>query len=176
MKFFTLISCLFFIAIFLLTGCTKYEEENRIIKEYTIDRNDVIGRDDTRFDENISSDGNGSILIDAGKPEVIPLYETGDIDIENAQLVYQARVRTEGVTGNVFLEMWCSFPDKGEYFSRGLESTTTGTIGWKTLQTRFFLKKGENPDNVKLNVAIDGKGIVWIDDLKLIKEQFNSTE
>jgi hypothetical protein len=85
-------------------------------------------------------------------------------------------VKTEGVSGNVFLEMWCDFGDKGEYFSRGLQSVITGTEGWKTLETVFFLKKGENPDNVKLNVAIDGKGIVWVDDLKLIKRPFNYTE
>lgn len=176
MKFFTLVSCLFIPAIFLLTGCSKKEEGSSIIKEFIIDRNDVIGRSDARFDEDISSDGNGSIVINADKPAVIPLYETGDIDIENAQLVYQAQVRTEGVTGNVFLEMWCSFPGRGESFSRGLESTVTGTTGWKTLQTRFFLKKGDNPDNVKLNIAIDGKGIVWVDDLKLIKEPFNATD
>jgi hypothetical protein len=32
-----------------------------------------------------------------------------------------------------------------------------------------FLKKGQNPDNVKLNLVIDGKGIAWIDDIWLLK-------
>ena len=176
MKLLNCITLLTFFSLILFTGCSKNEEESKIIKEYPASSNDVISKSDTRFDEDISSDGNGSLVINADKPEVIPLYQTGDIDIEDAQLVYQAKVRTEGVSGNVFLEMWCSFPGKGEYFSRGLQSVATGTGDWKTLETVFFLKKGENPDNVKLNIAIDGKGIVWIDDLKLIKRPFNYTE
>ena len=176
MKPLTFITLLSFFGLFLCTGCSKKEEENNIIKDYSLNINDVISQSDTRFDDNISYDGNGSLVINADHPEVIPLYETGDIDIENAQLVYQAKVKTEGVSGNVFLEMWCNFPDKGEYFSRGLNSTVKGTSDWTTLETIFFLKKGENPDNVKLNIAVDGKGIVWVDDLKLIKRPFNSTE
>ena len=33
----------------------------------------------------------------------------------------------------------------------------------------FFLKEGENPDNIKLNLVINGKGTVWIDDIRLVK-------
>jgi len=28
-------------------------------------------------------------------------------------------------------------------------------------------KKGENPDNVKLNLVINGKGTAWIDNIRL---------
>jgi hypothetical protein len=37
------------------------------------------------------------------------------------------------------------------------------------VETPFFLKRGEKPDNVKLNVVINGTGTVWIDDVKLLK-------
>jgi hypothetical protein len=175
MKFSILSTFLFFTALFLFTGCGK-KEEGTVIKEYPITRNDVISNSSTIFNESVSSDGNGSLVIDAGSPTVINLYETGDIDVENAELVYQAEVKTEGMDGNVYLEMWCRFPQKGEYFSRGLESTVSGTTDWTTLQTVFFLKKGENPDNVKLNIVVDGKGTVWVDDLKLIKKPLNTSE
>jgi hypothetical protein len=36
-------------------------------------------------------------------------------------------------------------------------------------ETPFFLKKGENPDNVKINLVVNGKGSVWIDDIRLVK-------
>jgi hypothetical protein len=39
----------------------------------------------------------------------VRLFEVGDIDIENARLIYQARIRTEGVEGQVYLEMGCLF-------------------------------------------------------------------
>ena len=176
MKLSAYITWLSFFTLFLFSGCGKKEEESSIIKEYQISRNDIIDKSQTQFDDNVSYDEDGSLVINSASPQVIHLYETGNIDIENAQLVYMAKVRTEGVSGNVFLEMWCDFGDKGEFFSRGLQSVITGTSDWKTLETVFFLKKGENPDNVKLNVAIDGKGIVWIDDLELIKRPFNYTE
>jgi hypothetical protein len=63
--------------------------------------------------------------------------------------------------------MWCSFPGKGEFYSRALQSPLTGTTEWTSQQTPFFLNAGENPDNVKLNLIVGGKGTVWIDDVKL---------
>jgi hypothetical protein len=100
---------------------------------------------------------------------VVRLFELGDIDVENARLIYQAKVRTEGVEGQVYLEMWCPFPGKGEFFSQGLQTLLTGTTNWTTEETPFFLKKGENPDNVKLNLVINGKGTAWIDDIRVLK-------
>jgi hypothetical protein len=129
----------------------------------------IITQSDVQIDEQISSDGNGSLRIEATKPVTVRLFETGDIDIENARLIYQARVRTKNIEGQVYLEMWCCFAGKGEFFSRGLMRPMTGTTDWTIEETPFFLKKGENPDNVKLNLVINGKGTAWIDDIQLLK-------
>jgi len=129
----------------------------------------IISKADVQLDKEISSDGNGSLKIIATKPMVVLLYEVKDIDIENARLIYQARVRTENIEGQAFLEMWCHFPGKGEFFSRSLQSPLTGTTDWTTVETPFFLQKGENPDYVKLNLVINGKGTAWIDDISLTK-------
>jgi len=102
------------------------------------------------------------------RPDNATLVMAGDIDVENARLIYKAQVRTENVEGQVYLEMWCCFPGKGEFFSRGLMTPLTGTTDWTTQETPFFLKKGQNPDNVKLNLVINGKGTVWIDDIRLL--------
>jgi hypothetical protein len=99
----------------------------------------------------------------------VRLYETGDISIDNARLTYQAKLRTASVEGQVYLEMWCHFPGKGEFFSRALHAPLTGTTAWTSQETPFFLKKGDDPDNIKLNLVINGKGTVWIDELRLIK-------
>jgi len=53
----------------------------------------------------VSSDGNASLRIDAPEPTLVQLFELGDINVENARLIYQAKVRTEGVEGQVYLEM-----------------------------------------------------------------------
>jgi hypothetical protein len=123
------------------------------------------------IDKMISSDGNGSLRIDVTEPTTVSLFETGDIDIQSARLIYQAKLRTENMEGPVYLEMWCHFPGKGEFFSRGLTQQTplTDTRDWTTKEIPFLLREGQNPDNVKLNLIIGGKGTVWIDDIRLLK-------
>ena len=156
--------------IFVLVGCSKTPQEVVELKKFPIDSLEgIITQSGVQFDKEVSSDGNGSLKIIATEPTVVRLFELGDIDIENARLIYQAKVRTEGVEGQVYLEMWCHFLGKGEFFSRGLQTPLTGTTNWTTEETPFFLKKGENPDNVKLNLVINGKGTAWIDDIRVLK-------
>ena len=165
---------LFFAFLFLISfsACKSQPEriESTDVEHYPIDSLEgVVMERRVQFDEEITSDGNGSFRINAEEPIAVRLYETGDIDIENAQLIYEAQVRTEGVVGQVYLEMWCVFADKGEFFSRALRAPISGTKDWRVQRTPFFLKKGENPDNVKLNLVINGIGKAWIDDIHLKK-------
>lgn len=162
---------LYAIIIILITvGCSKQTGNISELKHYPIKNLEgIISKTDVTFDNMITSDNNGSLRINVNQPSTILLYETGDLDIENARLIYNAKVRTEGVEGNVYLEMWCQFTGKGEYFSRALQSPLSGSTDWSTQETPFFLKAGENPSNIKLNIVIDGRGIVWIDDIHLMK-------
>jgi len=128
----------------------------------------VITGTGVSLDSAVSSDGSGSLRVEATAPVTVRLFELEDIDVESAQLVYQARLRTENVQGRAYLEMWCAFAGAGEFFSRGLQSPLSGTNDWVTEETPFFLKKGENPDRVKLNLVIEGTGTVWIDDIRLL--------
>jgi hypothetical protein len=45
-----------------------------------------------------------------------------------------------------------------------------GKSDWKTIQTPFMFQKGQKPDKVTLNIVINGKGTVWVDDIVLSKE------
>lgn len=140
------------------------------LKKYPIDTLDgIISQTGAQMDKEITSDRNGSARFTVETPTTIKLYETGDIDVENARIIYKAKVRTRDVEGRVYLEMWCNFSGKGEFFSRSLQSPLSGTHEWSSQETPFFLKRGENPDNVKINIVVDGKGIIWIDDIHLLK-------
>jgi len=164
------ILCLTFAAALVFGGCPRASEEVETLKQFPITSLEgILTKSDIAFDTEVTSDGNGSLRVKAQEARQVPLFETGEIDVENARLIYQAKVRTERVVGKVYLEMWCHFPGKGEFFSRGLHSALTGTTEWTTQETPFFLKKGENPDNVKLNLVIEGKGTAWIDEVRLIK-------
>ena len=156
--------------ILVAASCSKPPQQVSEVRKFPIESLEgVITQSGVQFDREISSDGNGSLRITAAEPTAVRLFEIGDIDVEHARLIYQAKVRTEGVEGQVYLEMWCRFPGKGEFFSRGSETPLTGTTNWTTEETPFFLKKGENPDHVKLNLVINGRGTAWIDDIRLLK-------
>lgn len=120
-----------------------------------------------QIDSETSSDRNGSLKITTTQPVTLPLYETGDLDLEDTRIFYQAKLKTQNIQGEVYLEMLCHFPGKGEFFSRALNSPLTGTQDWTSQETPFLFQPGENPDNIKLNLVIDGTGTVWIDDLRL---------
>ena len=168
------ILCFASLAILLFLGCSREPAGVAELKHYPVDSLDnLINKSGVEIDRDISSDQNGSLRITTSKPTTVRLYETGDIDIENARLIYQAKLRTKDVEGQVYLEMWCNFRGKGEFFSRALQSPLSGSNEWTSQETQFFLKKGENPDNVKLNLVINGKGTVWIDDIRLVKGSLN---
>ncbi len=174
-------SCLalsFFLALMLvLTGCAKKEAPRvMVLKGYPLDHpKGLLTQSDEQIavsvDREVFAEGEGSLRITkietSTEPATIRLFETGDVDVEEARLIYEAKLRTEGVEGKVYLEMWCHFPGGGEYFSRGLETPLTGTVDWTTTETPFLLKEGENPDNIRLNLVFDGTGTAWIDDIRL---------
>jgi len=167
--FFSLVMVLSFL------NCSQPKEQAAVeIKKYPLNSLEgVITQSGLEIDKEVSSDGNGSLRIVASEPAVIRLFETGDVDVEDARLIYQAKVRTAGIQGKAYLEMWCSFQGKGEFFSRGLETPLTSTVDWTSLETPFFLQKGENPDNIKLNLVVEGEGTVWIDDIRLLEGPLN---
>lgn len=168
MRFTTLIRVAAASALSIL-GCsapTASETPLRAFPVYNLEG--VLTRSGVSFDSTISSDGNGSLRIAAQETTTVRLYETGDLDVEDALLIYRARLRTKDVRGRAYLEMWCHFPGKGEFFSRALAAPLSGTTEWASQETHFSLKRGENPDNVKLNLVIEGAGSVWIDDIALV--------
>ena len=100
---------------------------------------------------------------------VIRLFEMEQPNVEQCILTYRARIRTDNAQGRAYLEMWCRFPGKGEFFSRGLQQAVMGTTDWSTYETPFFLKGGQRPDLIKLNIAAQGPGTAWIKELELLR-------
>lgn len=163
---------LFFVGLFsfFALGCSLSAHDVVELKSFPLDSLEgILTRTGVQLDKQNSSDGKGSLKIVATQPTSVRLFEVSGIEVDDARLIYRAKVRTEGVEGQVFLEMWCHFPGKGEFFSRGLQTPLSGTTNWTTEETPFFLKKGEKPDYIKLNLVVNGKGIAWIDDIHLLK-------
>ncbi|MCU0599363.1 MAG: hypothetical protein MUE70_08930 [Desulfobacterales bacterium] len=119
-------------------------------------------------DATVKAEGKGSIKITTLWPTVVCLGEVSVLNVENAKLVYSAKVKSD-LDGSAFLEMWVSVAG-GQYFSKGMNDVVSQKTDWKTIQTPFMFEKGQNPEKVALNLVINGKGTVWIDDIVLSKE------
>ena len=155
----------------LLVGCFKEQPEMiQELKFYSADDlSHIINLSRVSTDSIIFTEGTASIKIIAGQPMVVKLYETGNLKVDNCHIIYQAKLKTAGLQGFAYLEMWCHFPGKGDFFSRALQSKLTGDNDWSLHEASFLLQTGERPDNVKLNLAVNGTGTVWIDEVKLLK-------
>jgi hypothetical protein len=168
LKRFGVVGLILFLSVWV--SCQKTGTSVEVIKRIPVDSAEgVLTQSGVAFDKGISSDGNGSLRVDATQPVTVRLYEIKDPKVENARITYRAHLKTQNVMGQVYLEMWCVFPGGGEYFSRALHSQLTGTVDWTTQETPFFLQKGQKPELVKLNVVVNGSGTVWVDDISLLK-------
>jgi len=147
------------------------------VRKYVLDSlQAVITKSGVELDKSAAGEGRACLKVTADAHTVVRLFETGPVDAEDARLTYQARLRTENVQGQAYLEMWCHFPGQGEFFSRGPARALTGLTGttdWTLVETPFVLKQGQKPDNVRLNLVITGKGTVWIDDIRLLRGPLN---
>jgi hypothetical protein len=162
---------LFIFFALLLTACRRSQVDSAPpveLKHFALDSLEgVRASTGVSFDPKVSSDGEGSLRVDAAGPMTVPLFEVTDVSIEDAMLIYQATLQSEKLEGQAYLEMWVRLPGKGEFFSRGLDRPITGTTSWMTVATPFFLQAGQKPDLIRLNLAVQGKGRVWIDDIHL---------
>lgn len=90
------------------------------------------------------------------------LFDLPICGVDECTLFYRARLKTEGLTGRAYLEMWCQFPGRGEFFSKGLAQTLTGSNDWIECETPFLLRKGEAPDRLRLNLVVAAGGwLLW---------------
>jgi hypothetical protein len=129
-----------------------------------------FGPDDKPLTRDGVTADQGGWRIVAKEKRTVRLFEVAEPGVEECRVIYAARLKTQKLQGKAYLEMWCRFPDKGEFFSKGIDNPLDGTTDWVSHQTAFWLKKGERPDLIKLNLVIEGTGTVWIKDIELRKE------
>jgi hypothetical protein len=137
------------------------------LKKLNLDDASAIGTT-IQTDTEVKVEGKSSIKIMTQWPTTICLGEVTGLDIEGAKLVYKAKVKSD-LEGAAFLEVWAHVGG-GQYFSRGMNSVVKQKTDWKMIQTPFLFQRGQKPDKLTLNLVINGKGTVWIDDIVLSKE------
>jgi hypothetical protein len=151
-------------SLLVLVASSAYPED---LKKLNLDDASAIGTT-IQTDTQVKAEGKSSIKITTQWPTTICLGEVTGLDIEGAKLVYKAKVKSD-LEGTAFLEMWAHVGG-GQYFLRGMNNVVKQKTDWKIIQTPFLFQKGQRPDKVTLNLVINGKGTVWIDDILLSKE------
>ena len=116
----------------------------------------------------------GAWRIDATGKETFRLFEVEDPAVEQCLLTYRAELKAEGLNGRAFLEMWCRIPGRGEFFSKGHQQAVSGTVDWARYEIPFYLKRGQTPDLLKLNLAVEGPGTVLLRKIELLKTPLTS--
>ena len=111
----------------------------------------------------------GAWKIEFAGIDTVALFEYPVEDVENCILTYRAKMKSEGLKGRSYQEMLCRLPDKGEFFSKGLDNPVIGNTDWKVYEVPFYLKKDQKPDLLKINVFGEGTGTVWIKDIEILK-------
>ncbi|MEQ8846974.1 Ig-like domain-containing protein [Botrimarina sp.] len=119
------------------------------------------------IDTQTKVEGEGSVRVDTAWPTTVCLAEVERPDVDGAQLVYSAMVKP-ALEGSASLEMWAHVGG-GQYFSRNPSVAVSGRGDFQQLEIPFLLQKGQRPDKVTLNLIVQGKGTVWVDDVRLIK-------
>ena len=162
------IVCLCMILGLLVPGCSKDSLEFAELRHFPADNESgVMDAERVTIDHDVTADGGGSLRIDATEPMTVRLYEVGGLNLENAWILYRAKLRTRDLAGETYLEMWCHSPDHGDYFSRDVEHPLSGTTEWADVVAPFVLQEDQVMDEVRLNLVITGSGTVWIDDILL---------
>jgi hypothetical protein len=157
-------------AVAVSAGCGPQPAREEVLAHLAIDSaEELITRSGVAMDAAVTSDGGGAARIEATGPVRVRVAELDLPPVEDTRLTYRARLRSEGLEGRAYLEMWCAFPGQGEYFSRALHDPLTGSVEWVTQETSFFLEAGQRPSHVRLNLVIEGRGTVWLDDVTLAR-------
>ncbi len=107
--------------------------------------------------------------IEAREASSVPLFEVVEPTVEHCLLTYRADLRTSDLDRGAYLEMWCRLPGRGEFFSKGVDQTVSGTTSWSSREVPFYLKAGQSPDLIRLNVALEGAGTVWIRNVEVLR-------
>jgi len=95
------------------------------------------------------------------------LFDVALPSVEQCMISYRFLIHTEDLQAAVYPEMWCRIPEKGQFFSRGVERKISGTNHWLQVEIPFYLKKGQVADLLHLNLVFEGAGTVRLKNIEV---------
>jgi hypothetical protein len=137
------------------------------LRRFPLDSMDeLLTKEGVRIDR-ISTDRGGSVLVRARGFTVVPLVDTGPLDVEDVVVSVRGKMRVVSVKGDAYLELTCRLPGQGEISAQGLQYALSGNRHWTDVEVSYRLRKGEKPENIRVSLVATASGRIWLDDLKL---------
>ena len=96
------------------------------------------------------------------------LFDVPLDNVEQCTLSYRMLIKTENLQGAVYPEMWCRVPEKGQFFSRGLNQKVRGSNDWRDVQIPFYLQTGQRADLLHLNLVFENAGSVKLKQIEVL--------
>ena len=161
----------------LAAGCFETSEKETSVLRFPVsDAGEFSAVDNPVIDRKVTSDGDGSLYVDAAEPVSLVLYTVDGAGFEHTRAAYKAMLRTEGLAaygdskGIAYLEMRVRYPGGEEIVSRGPAIPPSGTTDWMPGEAVLYSDRGVRPESVTLGLVVDGRGKVWIDDAALVMQ------
>lgn len=110
----------------------------------------------------------GELEVSAETAGPLRLFEIPVSGLDQCMVTYRYRIKTDGLQSSVYPEMWCRIPGLGEFFSRGLHLKMRGSNHWPIVEIPFYLKRGQAPDLLKLNLVFEGPGAVKLKEIEVL--------
>ena len=96
------------------------------------------------------------------------LFDVPLAGLEYCLVTFRFRIKTNQMAGAVYPEMWCRVPEKGQFFSRGIDRKIRGAVDWKQVEIPFFLGLDQRADLLHLNLVFEGRGTVRLKDIEVL--------
>lgn len=154
-----------------LSGGPAPPASEELIYRQPIDRiEEVITRDHARIDFINTADKRGALRIEARSPMEVDLFRLDRLDFDNARLFYRAKMRVGALKGEAYLVLRCRLGNsQNEVVAEGLQYALSGTTDWVDAELVLYLHTQERPRDLRFQVRIAGKGVVWVDDVRVYR-------
>ncbi|TAL38110.1 MAG: hypothetical protein EPN97_04255 [Alphaproteobacteria bacterium] len=145
-------------------------EPQDILKGWDIISPDVLG---LRISRNIDE---RAVTVETKWPTTICVtpVDLRDKRMDLTKVTFSAELKSSDLTGAAFLEMWLRVPGlaKGYLISRGYDRPLqkTSPAVWSKFETSFTLSKNQVPDQAILNLVINGKGTIFMRNVKFTRQ------
>jgi hypothetical protein len=107
------------------------------------------------------------LIVEAGEIGSVAQFDLPLSDVDRCRITYRFALPANALKAAVYPELWCRIPERGLFFSRGVDRKVSGRVEWAELEIPFYLEASQRADLLHLNLAFEGAGTVRLRDIRV---------